>query len=269
VKSQTVAEVVERVLAELHEGEAAQARARGSNGTPPRPFVTLAWAQSLDGSIALEAGKRFAVSGEDSLALTHALRAAHDAIAIGVGTVIADDPALTVRLWNGKSPRPVVLDSQLRTPSAARLLNGDNARSLRIACTSAAGPEGWARLQARGVEVLSMPATENGWVDPRALLTALGAAGVRRVMVEGGARVLTSFLRASLGDFAVVTVAPILLGGLSAVGSLGPCSFPRPPRMHPASTHRLGDDWILSGRLSFQPTESEQEVAARPAWGSV
>lgn len=231
------------MLAELNEAETAHQK----NGHSHRPLVTLAWAQSLDGSIALEAGKRFAVSGEASLALTHALRAAHDAIAIGVGTVIADDPALTVRHWPGANPRPVVLDSRLRTPPEARLLDRGNSHALAIACTAAAGADCRAVLQARGAEVMSLPATENGWVDPEALLNALGRAGIKRVMVEGGARVLTSFLRASLGDFAVITVAPMLLGGLGAVGPLNGGLA----RLSSTSTYKLADDWILSGRLGW------------------
>jgi riboflavin-specific deaminase-like protein len=234
------AHVVERVLADLGAAEARRPR----NG---RPFVTLAWAQSLDGSLALEAGKRYALSGARSLGLTHALRAAHDSILVGIGTLLADDPALTVRHWQGPNPGPVVLDSQLRTPPGARVLTGGARGRVRIACTDAA--EGrHARLAATGAEVLQLPAWANGWVDLAALLEALGAAGVGRVMVEGGARVLTSFLRAELADYAVVTVTPRLLGGLHAVGAL---ERPRLPRLANAASHGLGEDVVLAGALAW------------------
>src|SRR5204863_4413167 len=110
------ADVVCDVLDEL--GAAARtARARRRE----RPFVTLSWAQSVDGSLALSAGQALALSGADLLALTDAARAAHDAILVGIGTLLADDPQLSVRHWRGRSPAPIVLDSRLRTPAAARL----------------------------------------------------------------------------------------------------------------------------------------------------
>jgi GTP cyclohydrolase II len=242
------ADVVGRVLSDLR---AAEAR-RVTNG---RPFVTLSWAQSLDGSIALEPGRRYAVSGPESLALTHALRSAHDTILIGIGTLLADDPALTVRHWQGPSPSPVVLDSRLRTPVSARLLalaqergrRDANHQPVRIACTTTAGAVERARLEAQGAQVLALPAWKNGWVDLDELLRELAEAGATRVMVEGGAKVLTSFLRASLGDYAVVTVAPFLAGGLSAVGQLNG----RLPRLRGARTHHLADDWVLAGPLAW------------------
>jgi 3,4-dihydroxy 2-butanone 4-phosphate synthase/GTP cyclohydrolase II len=233
--------VIGRVLDDLRKAERADAR----NG---RPFVTLAWAQSLDGSIALDKGKPYRLSGNESLALTHALRAAHDVIVVGIGTLLADDPSLTVRLWQGPSPSPVVLDSGLRTPVCARVLAAAGGRPVRIACTENARDELKVQLEEKGAEVLRLPAWSNGWVDLDRLLLALGTAGIKRVMVEGGGKVLTSFLRASLVDYAVVTVAPTLLGGMSALGSL---ERTRLPRLDTSSMHRLADDWIMAGPLRW------------------
>ena len=101
-----------------------------------RPFVTLAYAQSVDGSIARERGERYTLSGPDSLRLTHMLRSCHDAILVGVGTVLADDPELGVRMIEGRAPQPVVVDSQLRTPLSSRLL-GRAGRRPWIATTGA------------------------------------------------------------------------------------------------------------------------------------
>jgi GTP cyclohydrolase II len=159
-------QVVERVLADLSAADAQRPR-------DGRPFVTLSWAQSLDGSLALEPGQRFALSGREALGLTHALRAAHDAILVGIGTLLADDPALTVRHWQGPNPGPVVLDSQLRTPLGARVLAGA-AGPVRIACTDAADSGRDGRLAALGAEVLRLPSLANGWVDLGALLAAVG-----------------------------------------------------------------------------------------------
>jgi riboflavin-specific deaminase-like protein len=241
------AQVVGRVLDDLRQAEARKS-ANAAIHERRRPFVTLAWAQSVDGSIALEAGRRYAVSGQESLSLTHALRAEHDAILVGIGTLLADDPQLTVRLWEGRSPNPVVLDSRLRTPLSSRLVADAGIRPLRIACTAAADAGGRALLEARGAEVLCLPAWSNGWVDLDELLCSLYQVGVRKLMVEGGAKVLTSFLRASLGDFAVVTVAPVLLGGLPAVGALERGHL---PRLRDVASHRLGDDWVLEGALRW------------------
>jgi GTP cyclohydrolase II len=241
LQSKTTADVVARVLEELEENE----RRRTTNG---RPFVTLAWAQSLDGSIALEPGQRFALSGSESLALTHALRASHDAILVGIDTLLADDPELGVRHWSGPWPEPVVLDSRLRTPPTARLLAASVPRSVRIVCTAAADEALGPPLMARGAQILRINAWPNGWVDLDALVHALAEMGVKRLMVEGGAKVLTSFLRAELGDYAVVSVAPRLLGGLSAVG---PLQEGRLPRFASTSSHQLADDFVLSGALRW------------------
>ena len=233
--------MIGRVLEDLRKSE----RASDRNG---RPFVTLAWAQSLDGSIALDRGKPFRLSGNESLALTHALRAAHDVIVVGIGTLLADDPSLTVRLWQGPSPSPVVLDSCLRTPVCARVLAAGGGRPVRIACTENAREELRVQLEEKGAEIMRLPAWTNGWVDLGRLLSALAAGGIRRVMVEGGGKVLTSFLRASLVDYAVVTVAPRLLGGMSALGELEPTKL---PRLDGSALHRLADDWILAGPLRW------------------
>ncbi len=235
------AEVVRHVLADvtLAEGERGQGR----------PFVTLAWAQSIDGSIALAPGRGLPLSGSESLALTHAVRAAHDAILVGIETVLADDPQLSVRHWPGRSPAPVVLDSRLRTPPDARVLARPGVdRVVHIACTEGADAVRAAPLAARGARVLRLPAWSNGWVDLEALLAALAGAGVQRLMVEGGARVLTSFLRAGLGDYALVTLAPRLVGGLAALGTLDEA---RPPRFAAVATHRLADDVVIAGPLRW------------------
>jgi riboflavin-specific deaminase-like protein len=217
--------------------------------------VTLSYAQSLDGSIALEAGRPYGLSGPAALKLTHTLRRAHDAILVGVGTVLADDPQLTVRLVDGKSPQAVVVDSRLRTPASARLFerngaaNGSGARAVWIATTDDADEQQRLQLEARGARVLRLPAWPNGWVDIAALLRHLAEQGVQRLMVEGGSRIITSFLRSRMVDHVVVTVAPRLLGGLSALGGLEGRS---PPHIRSLTTHRLGEDLVLAGEVRWE-----------------
>lgn len=226
---------------------AGMAREQARCGRRGRPFVTLSWAQSLDGCIAREPGQRTVISGDETMALAHALRAAHDGILIGVGTLVADDPALTVRFWTGESPTPVVLDTRLRTPLTSRLVLAGQQRPVFFACTDAGEEDKRQRLEMLGARVLRLPACESGWVDLPALLRALDGAGVRRLMVEGGAKVLTSFLRAGLGDYAIVTIAPRILGGLPAVSRLLPEDL---QQLGTPVYEQLGQDIVMAGPLA-------------------
>jgi 3,4-dihydroxy 2-butanone 4-phosphate synthase/GTP cyclohydrolase II len=230
--------VVSSILADLHPRLEAAATNRG------RPFVTLAFAQSLDGSIAGEGNRPLCLSGESSLALTHELRAAHDAILVGIGTVIADNPRLNVRLVNGRDPRPIVVDSRLRIPRDAHLLA--NGSQVWLAATVSAEGAAERELEARGARVLRMPALPNGWVDLDVLLERLALGGVRHLLVEGGARILTSFLTAELVDYLVVTLSPRFVGGVRALssGELSPY-----PRLGGWRAERVGDDLVVAGEI--------------------
>lgn len=263
-----------RLLQPLHapfadEGELAEVLGAWSEAehrrvaSPPigRPFVTLSYAQSLDGCIAAERGKTTAISGPAALRLTHALRARHDAILIGIGTLLADDPRLDVRLVEGPSPRPVVVDSRLVCPLDARLLQR---RASVLFASTLPSAEKQRALEARGAEIWTLPAwpRTEGWVDLPRLLGRLHEAGVRRVMVEGGARILTSFLWAGLADYAVMTLAPQWLGGLSAVAAphgraLREATGLRLPRLVGSRVLHLGDDVILAGTLASEAVDRD------------
>lgn len=183
---------------------------------PGRPVVTVSYAQSLDGCLAVQRGQPFAISGPESRVMTHMLRAAHDAILVGVNTVFADDPQLNVRFFVGTDPRPVVLDSHLRLPLDCSLLQ----RSENLPWVAAVEPVAAARraaLEAKGARVLELPGDGKGRVSLPHLLAQLDSLGVRSLMVEGGAAVITSFLAQRLADLAIVTVAPVILGGTRAV----------------------------------------------------
>jgi GTP cyclohydrolase II len=183
-----------------------------------RPLVTLSYAQSMDGCITTRRGRPLALSGSESLAVTHRLRAAHNAVLVGIGTVISDNPQLNVRLVDGEDPQPVVLDSRLRFPLNSCLLS-DASLPPWIITTPRAGMEKQRMLETAGARVLHMPAEANGWVDLNSSLKALAALGINSLMVEGGARVITSFFSRGLVDRLVLTLAPIVLGGLRAVES--------------------------------------------------
>lgn len=231
------------------EGLVAQLTSDEARGVRRRPRVTVSYAQSLDGSIAARPGEPLRLSGSRSLELTHRLRAGHDAILVGIGTVLADDPRLNVRLVAGDSPLPVILDGRLRLPPSARLLRSRGA--LRAAppplvATSFEAPrERAARLCAAGVTVLRFR-SPNGPLPLRSLMRALHRRGVRRLLVEGGGRVLTSMFAERLADWVVITVAPRLVGGEPALARV-----PAPVDLAGLGWARLDDDLVFAGRPRF------------------
>jgi GTP cyclohydrolase II len=214
-----------------------------------RPLVTLSYAQSLDGSIADRPGRPLALSGHQSMAMTHGLRASHQAILVGIGTVLADNPRLNVRLVSGPDPQPVVVDSRLRFPPYASLLK--NRRSPWIATHEGADAERQQLLEAAGARVLRLPG-HNGWVDLPGLLEELGSMGINSLMVEGGAQIITSFLASRLVDQMVLTIAPLLVGGLRVVNPSGHSSRRGFPRLKNLSYQQLGDDLVLRGEPDWE-----------------
>jgi 3,4-dihydroxy 2-butanone 4-phosphate synthase/GTP cyclohydrolase II len=215
-----------------------------------RPYVTLSYAQSLDGSIAARRGEQTFISGPEAGRLTHQLRARHDAILVGIGTVLADDPRLTVRLARGTDPQPVIVDSRLRFPMWANLLRGG--RRPWIATTEVADRSRQAALEAAGARVIRLPAGPNGMVSLAALLDHLDRLHIRSLMVEGGATVISNFLADHLVDRLVLTIAPMILGGLNAVADLGQLNGQLLPRLTRPRYQALGRDMILYGELEWE-----------------
>ena len=214
---------------------------------PWRPYVALKYAQTLDGRIASRTGDSKWISGEEERRISHALRATSDAVLIGVGTVLIDDPQLTVRLVPGASPLRVILDSTLRVPSHARILDDDACTMVISTRRALAGSR--LVLRDRGVAVHSVSAHPAG-VDAAAALRLLRGLGVRSVLVEGGHRVLTSFLKARLADRVIVGIAPTILGaGTDSVGDLDIASVTDGLRIANPSVYRAGDDLLLAGDL--------------------
>jgi riboflavin-specific deaminase-like protein len=225
-----------------------------------RPLVTLHYAQTLDGRIALRCG-RVDLSTREGVEHAHRARAAHDAVLVGVRTVVIDDPLLTVRACEGSQPLRVVLASALAIPDGAQLLrrSDEDPSGGRVLVVGAEGraPESVrARLLARGAEVVIVPATERGWVSLPHALAELHARGVRRLLVEGGASVLTSFLRERLADRAEIEIAPRLLGetAVAAVGVLGEAPLASAVALRqPMVVERLGDNVLLRGDIDYPP----------------
>ncbi len=225
----------------LHEVTMRLGSAQMSCRSTGRPVVTLAYAQSLDGSIASADGKPLSLSSAESLTLTHAVRAAHDAILVGIGCVLADNPRLTVRFIPGRSPQPVVVDSRLRCPLSANLMSSNGSRPW-IVTTETADKARQRDLESMGATVIRTKSASEDRIDLCSLLGALAEMGVASIMVEGGAQIITSFLCDRLVDQVVVTVAPLLVGGLQAVQATRSV-----PRLINTFYEKVGNDFVVRG----------------------
>ena len=217
-----------------------------------RPTVTVSYAQTLDGRLASVSGSSRWISSPESLRFTHALRSEHDAIMVGAGTACKDDPRLTVRLVPGDDPLRVVVDSALRTPLAAAVLANGAAKGTVLAVTRRAPVDRCERVRSLGATVLSLPEDTEGRVDLNTLLAELYEHGVGSVMVEGGARIITSFLGNRLVDRLAVCIAPKILGsGIEAVGDLGICELDDSLILTGTSFVPYGRDIILDSQVEY------------------
>lgn len=208
-----------------------------------RPFVTVTYAQSIDGSIAAKDRSPLRISGEASMTLTHHLRTLYDGILVGIETVLADDPRLTVRLVEGPNPQPVVLDTHLRTPVKSKLLQRMD-RSSWLVNSGANSAERVAEVTRAGATVLPCQLDDSGRVDLRKLGELLYQKGISSLMVEGGARVITSFILARMVDLFIITISPMLVGGLQVV------DHPQPRlngnlRLKDLFYEQMGNDLVL------------------------
>lgn len=246
--------------------------------THGRPYVLLKAGLSLDGKIATAAGETRWITGEAARSHAHQVRDQVEAILVGVGTVLTDNPELTARPggpgplalgwdlpavvrqspalagavdvppWSARSPLRVVLDSLARTPVHAAVLPA------LIAVTPMAPATRVAALRSAGAEVLVVPADQNGVVSLGPLLEELGRRGITSVLVEGGGQVHWSFLQAGLADGVLFYVAPRLVGGLSAPGAVAGPGFGRlgeTPWVREPVIQRLSDDLLVAGDLVY------------------
>ncbi len=227
-----------------------------------RPWVTLKVASSLDGCIGdrrekLRSGTSRWLTGQAARTAAHQLRAEHDAVLVGVGTVRCDNPRLNVRLGRGRpaaTPRRVVLDSQLHTPTVAALLDVPDARPpLIIAATPAAPDRQLAlrqrRLEAAGAEVAFVPPDRHGHVALLPALRLLARRGVQSLLVEGGSQIHGAFVESGLVDSVALFLAPRLVGaGVPIVEGQG-LDWRKPARLGPISVRELGGDLLLTAEV--------------------
>ena len=214
-----------------------------------RPFVISKFAMTLDGKLATHTGHSKWITGEQARYTVHQLRNEVDAILVGIGTVLADNPSLTTRLsdGSGKNPIRVILDSELRTPLDANVVNTDDAKTI-IVTSEQVDEAKLAALGEKGVEFIFVPKTETG-LDLNTMLTELYKKGITDVLVEGGSEINASFLRAGFIDKYLIYIAPKLLGGRN---SLTPFTGYDVDRMDEAlnvtfeKVDKIGDDLCIT-----------------------
>jgi diaminohydroxyphosphoribosylaminopyrimidine deaminase/5-amino-6-(5-phosphoribosylamino)uracil reductase len=210
-----------------------------------RPRVTLKLAATLDGRIATATGESQWITGTPARKAAHALRGQHDAVLVGVGTVLADDPDLTCRI-PGYAPHPcvrVIFDSHIRTPLMARVVSTAHDAPTWILHRDGADPARVAAMTAAGVRCIRVPRDEMG-IQPAAALAALGHAGLTSVLAEGGASLAAALLRAGLVDRVAWFSAPSLIGGdgFPAVQAMGVADLRDMARFRRVAERRIGDD---------------------------
>jgi len=215
------------------------------------PFVTLKAAMSLDGKIASRTGDARWISSEESRRFGQELRAEQDGILVGVNTILKDDPQLTIRLENFVKKRwsRIILDSRLRIPLTARLLKNPEQGKILIFTGYNSSRQKAQRLAERGAEVIRVPGRKNR-LSLKSVLKALGQREIISILVEGGARVMTSFLEEKLVDKAYFFISPKLIGGERAptiFEGQGVSRVSRAIRLKNISTLRLKDDIIIEG----------------------
>ena len=213
-----------------------------------RPLVTLKLATSLDGRIATASGESRWITGRAARERAHLLRATHDAVLVGTGTALADDPQLTCRLpgLESRSPVRIVIDRHLRLPANLRLFAEADQAPTWVATLASADPARQAGLARAGVKIVAAEPNAAGGIDLADLLLRLGDEGLTRLLVEGGGQLAAALLRASLIDRLVWMRAPLVIGGdgLPAVAALDRAGLAGAPRFTLLSSETAGGDLL-------------------------
>lgn len=218
-----------------------------------KPFVVMKAGMSLDGKLSYQDGQPGKMTGEKSLRRLHSLRNRLDAILVGRGTVVADNPSLTTRLVpQGRDPLRVILDSNLQLSAASKVLHLDSSAPTLVFCSKSAAPQKRALLaKMDGVLVQTVAVDKDGGLDLDAVLASLGQRGVCSLLVEGGAAVHSSFLRKGLVDRVMLFVAPLFAGsaGTSLLRGFSVEDRDQAPQLKNVSYKRCGEDLLVQGDL--------------------
>lgn len=215
------------------------------------PYVTLKIAQSLDGRIATRTGHSRWITSYKARVEAHRIRSQSDAVIVGIGTVLADNPQLTVRHVKGRNPVRLVLDSHLEIPLNCQLLTDENVHKTVIV-TTVPDSEKVSQIKKMGAQVWHIEQDYDGRISLSGLMHKIAAARMSAVMVEGGAQVFTSFLKEKIVDHIIVALAPKILGaGIEAIGDLGILTVDDGIQLANVAFKNLNPDLLVSADVNF------------------
>ncbi len=212
------------------------------------PFVTLKTAQTLDGKIADNNGGSKWISSIDSRKYVHKLRSNYDAILVGAGTIFKDDPSLTVRMVEGRNPKRIVIDSELGLKLDKKIFKNNNDKNLIIIASekSANKYRKIKKLYKRGVKVLFVRENDEGLLDLKSALKLLGKMKISSLLVEGGSKIFSSFIRENIFDNIFAFITPKILGnGLSVFENIGINSIRKAIKLRVKQVENIGDDILI------------------------
>ena len=216
-----------------------------------RPYVVAKSAMTLDGWVATSSGHSQWVTNEMSRQFVHQLRNRLDGVMVGVGTVLADDPSLTTRLKRGRGRDPVriIVDTHLRTPEGAKVLNSESSSETLMVVGPDVSPEHLRRVEREGVSIVTCP-TKEGRIDLGVLLDLLGGMDMTSILVEGGSAIMGSLINEGLIDKFYIFKAPKILGGhdgMPMASGSGPQKMDAALRLNDIKVRRFGDDVLIEG----------------------
>lgn len=218
-----------------------------------RPFVHIKIAQSLDGRIATRNGDSQWITDQTARRLAHEIRSKNDAILIGCNTAIQDDPKLTVRYGRTQQSSPkipwrIVLDTKLRLSTSAKLVTDQYVDQTIVLTSDLADKERQKQLVDTGIRVIQVPVEPSGWLDLKHILKTLYTLGIRSILVEGGNKIFTSFLKSNNFDQITAFVSPIIIGtGIPTTGDLGNERINEVERLQDVTTKIINDQVMISG----------------------
>jgi len=222
--------------------------------TTRRPFVILKTAMSLDGKTATKYGESKWITGLDSRKRVHELRSYVDAVMVGIGTVLKDDPLLTSRYTKyQKQPLRIILDSKARTPLSSKVVKDTGSRTL-IAVTGAAPSKRVAALEKAGCKIIKTR-SDNGLIDLKDLTKTLGKMNISSIMIEGGASTAGSAIESGIVDKIIFFVSPKIIGGkdsVPAVGGKGPSLLKNAVKISDIVIKNIGEDIVIEGYIKNQ-----------------
>jgi len=215
-----------------------------------RPYITLKFAQTLDGRIAAKDGSSKWISGPKARKFAHGLRAKNDAILVGAKTVLEDNPSLTTRFVKGKNPVRIVIDGKLSIPLNSSVVKTANRIRTIIVTSKTAPRKKMERLRKKGVDLIVLSTSGGSNIDLHRIIRILSKKDIKSILVEGGSEILTSFIRVGLADDIISIISPKILGkGIESIGDLSIKNIKKSLGLKLNKIKRLGDDIAYNARI--------------------